>query len=79
LFSIAIRQALFIVPCSHTFYYKCIQPLLSIHHPAFSCPLCRTYTDLEENVEVENKAESLGESNSEEEGEAAVAETEGKT
>jgi len=71
LFGITIRQALFIAPCSHTFHYKCIRPLLDIHHPAFSCPLCRTYADLEENVEVENKVEGLGESNSEaEEGEA---------
>lgn len=48
-----IRQALFIAPCSHTFHYKCIRPLLESHHPAFSCPLCRTFADLEEDVEVE--------------------------
>ena len=53
LFSVTIRQALFIAPCSHTFHYKCIRPLLESHHPAFSCPLCRTFADLEEDVEVE--------------------------
>ena len=49
----AINQALFIAPCSHTFHYKCIRPLLDAHHPAFNCPLCRTFADLEEDVEVE--------------------------
>ena len=53
LFGVTIRQALFIAPCSHTFHYKCIRPLLESHHPAFSCPLCRTFADLEEDVEVE--------------------------
>ncbi|KAH8834888.1 hypothetical protein DL96DRAFT_1701905 [Flagelloscypha sp. PMI_526] len=53
LFSIQIRQCLFIAPCSHTFHYKCIRPLLEQHHPSFSCPLCRTYADLEEDVEVD--------------------------
>ncbi|KAL1744909.1 hypothetical protein HDZ31DRAFT_82307 [Schizophyllum fasciatum] len=53
LFAVTIRQALFIAPCSHTFHYKCIRPLLESHHPAFSCPLCRTFADLEEDVEVE--------------------------
>ena len=53
LFSVTIHQALFIAPCSHAFHYKCIRPLLETHHPAFSCPLCRTFADLEEDVEVE--------------------------
>ncbi|KAF8876582.1 SMAD/FHA domain-containing protein, partial [Infundibulicybe gibba] len=51
LFGVTIRQALFIAPCSHTFHYKCIRPLLESHHPGFSCPLCRTFADLEEDVE----------------------------
>ncbi|EPQ51198.1 SMAD/FHA domain-containing protein, partial [Gloeophyllum trabeum ATCC 11539] len=51
LFGITIHQALFIAPCSHSFHYKCIRPLLDSHHPAFSCPVCRTYADLEEDVE----------------------------
>jgi hypothetical protein len=50
---VTIRQALFIAPCSHTFHYKCIRPLIEAHHPSFSCPLCRTYADLEDDVEVE--------------------------
>lgn len=53
LFAVAINQALFIAPCSHTFHYKCIRPLLDVHHPAFNCPLCRTFADLEEDVEVD--------------------------
>ncbi|KAF7419212.1 hypothetical protein PC9H_001798 [Pleurotus ostreatus] len=53
LFGVTIRQALFIAPCSHTFHYKCIRPLLETHHPAFSCPLCRTFADLDDDVEVE--------------------------
>jgi hypothetical protein len=57
LFPVSIRQALFIAPCSHTFHYKCLRPLLEAHHPAFSCPLCRTFADLEEDVEVEAEEE----------------------
>ncbi|KIP11284.1 hypothetical protein PHLGIDRAFT_27997 [Phlebiopsis gigantea 11061_1 CR5-6] len=53
LFSVRIQQALFIAPCSHAFHYKCIRPLLETHHPAFSCPLCRTFANLEEDVEIE--------------------------
>ncbi|KAJ7461131.1 hypothetical protein FB451DRAFT_1044573 [Mycena latifolia] len=55
LFPVSIRQALFIAPCSHAFHYKCLRPLLEAHHPAFSCPLCRTFADLEEDVEVEGE------------------------
>ncbi|EKM48622.1 uncharacterized protein PHACADRAFT_266248 [Phanerochaete carnosa HHB-10118-sp] len=57
LFSVTIQQALFIAPCSHAFHYKCIKPLLETHHPAFSCPLCRTFADLDEDVEVEIEAD----------------------
>ncbi|KAI0795144.1 hypothetical protein C8Q75DRAFT_530910 [Abortiporus biennis] len=59
LFAVTINQALFIAPCSHAFHYKCIRPLLDSHHPAFSCPLCRTYANLEEDVEVEVEADSV--------------------
>ncbi|KAF8916406.1 hypothetical protein CPB85DRAFT_1485564 [Mucidula mucida] len=52
LYAVTIRQALFIAPCSHTFHYKCLRPLL-LNHPAFSCPLCRTFADLDEDVEIE--------------------------
>ena len=61
LFGVTIRQALFIAPCSHAFHYKCIRPLLETHHSAFSCPLCRTFADLEEDVEVEPEVEPEGE------------------
>lgn len=57
LFSVTIQQALFIAPCSHAFHYKCIRPLLETHHPAFSCPLCRTFANLDEDVEVEIEAD----------------------
>ncbi|KAJ7854841.1 hypothetical protein B0H14DRAFT_2443907 [Mycena olivaceomarginata] len=49
--------ALFIAPCSHMFHYKCLHPLL---HSAFSCPLCGTIADLEEDVEVEVVEENEG-------------------
>ena len=51
LFSVTVCQSLFIAPCSHVFHYKCIRPLLLRHHPGFSCPLCRTFADLEADVE----------------------------
>ncbi|KAI0916342.1 hypothetical protein AcV5_003307 [Taiwanofungus camphoratus] len=57
LFAVTIHQALFIAPCSHAFHYKCIRPLLENHHPAFSCPLCRTFANLDEDVEVELEVE----------------------
>ncbi|KAG9309715.1 SMAD/FHA domain-containing protein [Chiua virens] len=57
LFSVTIRQALFIAPCSHAFHYKCIRPLLEKHASAFSCPLCRSFADLDEDVEIEHEPE----------------------
>jgi hypothetical protein len=59
LFSVTIQQALFIAPCSHAFHYKCIRPLLETHHPSFSCPLCRTFANLEEDVEVDTASIDL--------------------
>ncbi|VDC05446.1 unnamed protein product [Peniophora sp. CBMAI 1063] len=59
LFSVTIQQALFIAPCSHAFHYKCIRPLLEAHHPAFACPLCRTFADLDEDVEVDGASIAL--------------------
>jgi hypothetical protein len=50
---VSIQQALFIAPCSHAFHYKCLRPLLESNFPAFVCPLCRTFADLEQDVEVE--------------------------
>ncbi|KAI8367029.1 SMAD/FHA domain-containing protein [Choanephora cucurbitarum] len=52
LFAIAPFQALFVAPCSHTFHYKCLRPLLA-NHPGFLCPLCRSYADLDKNVSLE--------------------------
>ncbi|TDL19092.1 SMAD/FHA domain-containing protein, partial [Rickenella mellea] len=51
LFGVSVHQSLFIAPCSHVFHYKCIRPLLIMHHPGFSCPMCRTFANLEEDVE----------------------------
>ncbi|KIJ49104.1 hypothetical protein M422DRAFT_28107 [Sphaerobolus stellatus SS14] len=50
---VTVCQALFIAPCSHAYHYKCIRPLLQMHHPGFSCPICRTFADLEADVESE--------------------------
>lgn len=36
------------------FHYKCIRPLLEQHHPGFSCPVCRSFADLEADVETED-------------------------
>lgn len=55
LFSVTVCQALFIAPCSHVFHYKCIRPMLNMHHPGFSCPLCRTFADLEADVEQDEE------------------------
>lgn len=49
--AIAPSQALFSAPCSHVYHYRCIRPLLNQHFPSFSCPLCRTYSDLDASVE----------------------------
>ncbi|THG94421.1 hypothetical protein EW145_g8142 [Phellinidium pouzarii] len=53
LFSVTVHQSLFIAPCSHVFHYKCIRPMLLMHHPGFSCPLCRTFVNLEDDVEID--------------------------
>lgn len=53
LFCVTICQSLFIAPCSHVFHYKCIRPLLEQHHPGFSCPVCRSFADLEADVETD--------------------------
>ncbi|EAU86673.2 cytoplasmic protein [Coprinopsis cinerea okayama7 len=73
LFPVTIRQSLFITPCSHTFHYKCIRPLLELHHPCFSCPLCRTFADLEEDVEVDMDVDIDDDPAASDEGEAAPA------
>ena len=53
LFPVTVCQALFIAPCSHSFHYKCIRGTLYEHHPGFSCPLCRSFHDLEADVELD--------------------------
>ncbi|KAI8094254.1 hypothetical protein BDF21DRAFT_458673 [Thamnidium elegans] len=53
LYAIAPFQALFIAPCSHIFHFKCLRPIVFQNYPGFSCPLCRSYYDLEASVSVE--------------------------
>lgn len=36
-----------------------MRPMLIMHHPGFSCPLCRTFADLETDVEVEPLPEPI--------------------
>ncbi|KAF9919799.1 hypothetical protein FBU30_010528 [Linnemannia zychae] len=57
LFRIASFQSLFVAPCSHVYHYKCIRPLLLANHPGFLCPLCRTFADLEDSVEIDDPIE----------------------
>ncbi|GJJ71263.1 E3 ubiquitin-protein ligase DMA1/2 [Entomortierella parvispora] len=57
LFRIASFQSLFVAPCSHVYHFKCIRPLLMAHHPGFQCPLCRTFADLEDSVEIDDPIE----------------------
>ncbi|KAG0325751.1 hypothetical protein BGZ99_000196 [Dissophora globulifera] len=57
LFRIASFQSLFVAPCSHVYHYKCIRPLLMATHPGFLCPLCRTFADLEDSVEIDDPLE----------------------
>ena len=66
LYAIAPFQALFIAPCSHIFHFKCLRPILFQNYPGFSCPICRTYSDLEASVavEVSEVLETLGLSSS---------------
>ncbi|KAG1463595.1 hypothetical protein G6F46_003020 [Rhizopus delemar] len=54
LYALAPFQALFVAPCSHSFHFKCIRPLFQ-SYPGFQCPLCRTYSDLEANVAIEQE------------------------
>ena len=58
LLKIRVSQALFISPCSHMFHYKCILPMIQLHHPGFSCPLCRPFFDLEQDAQDDTDEES---------------------
>ncbi|QRG38764.1 hypothetical protein FDK38_003182 [Candidozyma auris] len=44
-------QALFISPCSHSWHYKCIRPIIIKSYPHFYCPNCRSMCDLETDIE----------------------------
>ncbi|OAD66139.1 hypothetical protein PHYBLDRAFT_6306, partial [Phycomyces blakesleeanus NRRL 1555(-)] len=50
LYAIAPLQALFVSPCSHVYHYRCIRPIIVQNYPAFACPICRGYYDLESSV-----------------------------
>lgn len=61
LMKIRVFQSLFISPCSHMFHYKCIRPMIQLHYPGFSCPLCRSFFDLEEDVQDDTDDEAHNE------------------
>lgn len=50
-------QSLFVAPCSHTWHYKCIRPMLEMTSRSYSgemyfqCPNCRNVSDLEAEVD----------------------------
>jgi len=46
--------------------------MLETHHPAFSCPLCRTFANLEEDVEIDAASIELEEEDTEKEVSAPV-------
>ncbi|CAK5274063.1 unnamed protein product [Mycena citricolor] len=63
LFPVRLHQAVFLAPCSHAFHYKCMRPMrtrtIPLSSESFecsiglslipnSCPLCRTFADLNE-------------------------------
>ncbi|KAJ1964749.1 hypothetical protein GGI12_001225 [Dipsacomyces acuminosporus] len=52
LYQMVAFQALFVAPCSHCFHFKCVKPIL-FTSTGFSCPLCRTYADLEASVTID--------------------------
>ncbi|KAF1801986.1 hypothetical protein FB192DRAFT_1325630 [Mucor lusitanicus] len=63
LYALAPFQALFVSPCSHTYHFKCIRPLLQ-SYPGFQCPICRTYSDLEASVATDEADEVVDGSSS---------------
>ncbi|CAH6723066.1 E3 ubiquitin-protein ligase Dma1p [[Candida] jaroonii] len=44
-------QAIFISPCSHSWHYKCIRPIIIKSYPQFYCPNCRSMCDLETDID----------------------------
>lgn len=55
LFKLEPCQALFISPCSHSWHYKCIRPIIIRSYPQFYCPNCRSVCDLETDIEDEDE------------------------
>lgn len=49
-------QALFVSPCSHSWHYKCIRPIIIKRYPQFYCPNCRSVCDLESDFEDDDDA-----------------------
>lgn len=49
-----VGDSIFISPCSHSWHYKCVRPLLVKNYPQFHCPNCRAITDLEEDDDDED-------------------------
>jgi hypothetical protein len=47
--------------------------MLETHHPAFSCPLCRTFANLEEDVEIDAASFELEDDTAEKEASAPVS------
>jgi len=58
---VTVCQALFVAPCSHVFHYRCIRPMLERHYPSFSCPMCRTFADLEAEPDPDEEYPTLNE------------------
>ncbi|ANB11261.1 ubiquitin-conjugating protein DMA2 [Sugiyamaella lignohabitans] len=52
LLPVSACQSLFIAPCSHSWHYKCIRPVIVKAYPHFLCPNCRAICDLEAEIEV---------------------------
>lgn len=52
-----VCQALFIAPCSHVTHFACIRPLILKTYPGHTCPVCRTYADLEADVTIDEESE----------------------
>ncbi|GMM32273.1 ubiquitin-conjugating protein [Martiniozyma asiatica (nom. inval.)] len=48
-------QAVFVSPCSHSWHYKCVRPLVVKTYPQFSCPNCKSICDLEEELETDEE------------------------
>lgn len=54
-------QPLFVAPCSHTWHYRCIRPIIEKEYPTFLCPNCRAVADLDQEIEEDDIAPDLWE------------------